>query len=245
MKKMIKKTLVIGTVALLSGMTVFAAVTEKEAVDIALSDAGITRDEASWLNSHRDRDDGRVYYDVEFRSDEGKWEYEIDSESGKIVGFDFEESRSRASFNGSLDRSDAERMALSDAGLTRDDVSRFRIETDRDDGRVVYEISFNTPEREYDYDIDTEDGVIISASWEKRGRVGGDRDAQLSQSDAEAIALEAIGGDAERLSVWEEWDDGRFWYEADAVIGDYSYEVDIAGTGEVVSVSRDYRGFWK
>ncbi len=244
MKSMIRKTIAVSVLALSAGIA-FAAVTENEAVEIALSDAGIARNEASWLNSHRDRDDGRLYYDVEFRSDEGKWEYEIDSESGRIVGFDFEESRTRVTLEDGIDRKEAESIALSDAGFDRNEVSRFRIETDRDDGRVVYEISFNVPGYEYEYDISASDGMIGKASWEKKGRIAGDRNAQLTQAEAERIAREALEGNAERLSVWEDWDDGRYWYEAEAMIGDYKYEVDIAGTGEVVSVSREYRGFWR
>ena len=242
MNTRIRKAIMVLAVALAAGAA-FAAVSEDEALRIALDDAGISREEASWLNSHRDRDDGRIYYDVEFRSDEGKWEYEIDSESGSIVGFEFEESRSRGSVGSGIERGEAERIALSDAGLDRDDVSGFRIESDRDDGRIKYEIEFRTSEREYDYDIAAEDGMILKASWERRGRIGGDRDARLSEDEATAIARKAFGPDAERLSVWEEWDDGRFWYEAEAQIGSYRYEADITGEGEVVSVSRDYRGF--
>ncbi len=244
MKKMVRRITLVSALLVSAGMA-FAAVTEEDAVNIALSDAGLSREEASWLNSHRDRDDGRSYYDVEFRSDEGKWEYEIDGESGKIIGFDFEEIRGRAASSDSIDRAEAERIALSDAGLSREDVSRFRNETDRDDGRVVYEISFVTADNEYDYDINAADGAIISASWEKRGRVGGDREARLSESEAEAIASGALGDNAERLSVWEDWDDGRYWYEAEAMVGDYRYEIDIAGNGDVVSVSRELRSFWR
>ena len=156
---------------------------------------------------------------------------------------EFEESRSRGSVGSGIERGEAERIALSDAGLDRDDVSGFRIESDRDDGRIKYEIEFRTSEREYDYDIAAEDGMILKASWERRGRIGGDRDARLSEDEATAIARKAFGPEAERLSVWEEWDDGRFWYEAEAQIGSYRYEADITGEGEVVSVSRDYRGF--
>ena len=244
MRPMIKRTIIAAAIALSAGMA-FAAVTEDEAVAIALSDAGVQREDTSWLNSHRDRDDGRIYYDVEFRSDDGKWEYEIDAESGRIVGFDFEESRNRAPASVGVDRAGAERIALSDAGFDRDEVSRFRMESDRDDGIAIYEISFVADNIEYDYDINADDGTIIKASWEKKGRISGDREARLTESEAEAIAYDVLGEEAERLSVWEDWDDGRYWYEAEAMVGDYRYEADITGSGEVVSVSRELRAFWR
>lgn len=241
--KTMKKIMVLSVLALSMGMA-FAAVTENEAIDIALRDAGIGREDAEWLNANRDRDDGRTYYDIEFRSNAGKWEYEIDSETGNIVGFDFEESRNSVSFSDGVDRAEAESIALSDAGFNRNDVSRFRIETDRDDGRMVYEISFNTADAEYEYEINEADGTILKASWEMIGRVSGDRNARLDQKTAKEIAVKALGGKADNISVWEDRDDGRYWYEANAMIGDYRYEVDIAGNGDVVSISRSYRGFW-
>lgn len=248
MNRMIKRTAIVSVLALSAGMA-FSAVTEKEAVDIALRDAGVAREETTWLNSHRDSDDGRVYYDVEFRSAEGRWDYEIESESGRITGFDFEESRQQpqrrdgrdasSQVTAEIGRPDAERIALSDAGYERDDVSRFRIEMDHDDGIGLYEISFNADGYEYEYDVRINDGTILKSSWEKSGRIGGDRSARLSQTDAEAIARGALPDGAGNLNVWEDRDDGRYWYEASAVIGDYRYDADIAGTGEVVSVSRE------
>ena len=238
-----KKAIAIIMVLALSLSVLVASVTEDEAVSIALSDAGIAREDAEWLRSHRDRDDGRLYYDVEFRSADGKWEYEIDSESGRIVGFEFDEEKARAIPSGGIDRAEAERVALSDAGLDRGDVSAFRMESDREHGMLIYEVSFRTSDSEYEYDISSEDGTVLKASWEKRGRVRGDRDSRLSNDEAESIALEAIGGDADRISVWEERDDGRYWYEATAEIDGYRFEVDIAGTGEVVSIERSLRGF--
>ena len=250
MNRMIKRMAIVSALALSAGMA-FSAVTEHEAVDIALRDAGVAREETTWLNSHRDSDDGRTYYDIEFRSAEGKWDYEIESESGRITGFDFEESRHPVPQSqqggqkpvppapAEIGRPDAERIALSDAGFERKDVSRFRIEMDHDDGIRLYEISFSADGYEYEYDVSIDDGTILKASWEKKGRIGGDRSARLSQADAEAIAMGVLPEGAEHLYVREDRDDGRFWYEADAASGDYRYDVDIAGTGEVVSVSRE------
>ncbi len=56
--------------------------------------------------------------------------------------------------------------ALGHAGLSASQVSRFRIEFDRDDGRSVYEIEFNNGRTEYEYEIDASIGVILEYSSE-------------------------------------------------------------------------------
>ena len=267
--KSIKRIIAITAIALAAG-TAFAAITEKEAVDIALKSAGVSHEEVIRLASHHDWDDRRPCFDVEFSTDEGRWEYEIDSESGRILEYGFKahdpihhhgtrpqapaavhtpnpapepKVSPAATAVRHIDRTKAEEIALSDVSLTRNDVSRLRTEPDREDGRRVYEVKFNTPESEYEYMIGEDDGSIIKASWERRGRIGGDRDARLTQEEAIEIASKAFGPGAERLRVWEDRDDGRFFYEAEALVNGCWMEADIAGTGEIVKLERDYRGY--
>ena len=52
-------------------------------------------------------------------------------------------------------------LALADAGLTADTVSRVKIEKDRDDGVWVYEIEFEKGRTEYEYEVRISDGKII------------------------------------------------------------------------------------
>ncbi len=52
-------------------------------------------------------------------------------------------------------------VALADAGLAADAVSRVKIEKDRDDGVWVYEIEFEKGRTEYEYEIRVSDGKII------------------------------------------------------------------------------------
>lgn len=57
-------------------------------------------------------------------------------------------------------------IALKDAGLTKEDAERFRIERDRDNGHFEYEIEFVNNEKEYDYTIDAATGDILEKSVE-------------------------------------------------------------------------------
>ena len=140
---------------------------------------------------------------------------------------------------GSIRRADAEAIAIADAGIKDSSVACWT-ELDRDDGRIVYEVSFAAEGGEYDYKISA-DGAILKASWEKLGWISGDRDARLTEAEAKAIVLSAIGENAENISVWEDWDDGCYWYEARANIGGTVYSVEIAGNGEVTEVSKSIK----
>ena len=52
-------------------------------------------------------------------------------------------------------------IALADAGLTADVISRLKIEKDRDDGVWIYEIEFDHGYTEYEYEIRVSDGKIL------------------------------------------------------------------------------------
>lgn len=68
-----------------------ATISEEEAKDIALSNAGVGADQATFIRSHVDIDDGKRIYDVEFYTADGKeYDYEIDPDSGNILDFDFD-----------------------------------------------------------------------------------------------------------------------------------------------------------
>lgn len=61
---------------------------------------------------------------------------------------------------------EAKAVALAQAGLTADEVIFDRVELDRDDGVVHYEVEFTADLTEYDFDIAAADGTILSWSVE-------------------------------------------------------------------------------
>lgn len=62
---------------------------------------------------------------------------------------------------------DAKEAALKHAGLDAAQVSDVDIDLDRDNGKLIYEVDFNSGNTEYDYDIDAETGEVISADKSK------------------------------------------------------------------------------
>ena len=58
-------------------------ITAEKAKEIALKHAGLSK--AAWVKVEKDRDDGRIKYEIEFRDGRMEYEYEIDVETGKIL----------------------------------------------------------------------------------------------------------------------------------------------------------------
>lgn len=62
---------------------------------------------------------------------------------------------------------DAKDAALRHAGLDETQVRDVDIDLDRDNGKLIYEVDFNSGDTEYDYDINAETGEVISADKSK------------------------------------------------------------------------------
>lgn len=62
-----------------------ATISAEEARDIALKDAGVTKDNIHELESELDRELGILVYDIEFKSGDKEYSYEINAESGAII----------------------------------------------------------------------------------------------------------------------------------------------------------------
>lgn len=63
-------------------------ITPDEAKAIALSEAGFKEEEVRLLKVQRERDDGRLVYEVSFYAGKTEYEYTIDAVSGDIVEYD-------------------------------------------------------------------------------------------------------------------------------------------------------------
>lgn len=89
----------------------------------------------------------------------------------------------------------AKEIALEDAGVAESDISRFQSSKERDDGRTTYEIQFNSGDTEYDYEINAENGDILSYDTETAGNgrsqiqsgtdTAGNTDTAQSQDDTQ------------------------------------------------------------
>lgn len=62
----------------------------EEAKTIALSHAGVTESEVTFLRIEQDQDNGRIEYSVDFTADNKEYDYEIDGYTGQILDYDIE-----------------------------------------------------------------------------------------------------------------------------------------------------------
>ena len=142
------------------------AITEDQAREIALANAGLTAEEVTFLKTKLDRDDGRLVYDVEFyTADYTEYDYEIDAADGTVLSSDFDAEGYTAPADSAtaITADQAKEIALAEVpGATVDDIYEF--ELDRDDGRLEYEGAIWYDGTEYEFTIDGYSGAI--RSWE-------------------------------------------------------------------------------
>ena len=146
------------------GQAAATAVTEEQAREAALSHAGLTADQVTFVRSELDRDDGRLMYDVEFyTSDYKEYDYEIDAATGEILSYDYDAEgysyQPNATPGTAITAEQARGIALAEVpGAAESDIYEF--ETDRDDGRLEYEGKIIYNNTEYEFTIDGYSGAI-------------------------------------------------------------------------------------
>ena len=145
-----------------------------KAKEIALSHAGLSAEQVTFVQANMDFDDGIQKYDIKFYCNGQEYDYEINSSNGQIIQFDYDmeynyipnnnttnyQSNVNTTANISVER--AKEIALSHAGLASNQVTFQRIELDFDNGIQKYEIEFYYNYREYSYEIDANTGNILS-----------------------------------------------------------------------------------
>ena len=65
-------------------------ISKERAKEIAITYAGVTREQISGLSCEHEIKDGVPAYDVEFSYRETRYEYKINAENGEIMSFDIE-----------------------------------------------------------------------------------------------------------------------------------------------------------
>ena len=141
-------------------------VSEETAKAKALTHAGLTASQVTFLRCKLDWDDCRQVYDVEFYTKDYKeYDYEIDARTGEILSYDYDAEASVPQQNGSssyIGEAKAKSIALSAAGFSSGQVSNIRCYLERDDGRWEYTVEFWQGTMEYEFEIDAYSGTILS-----------------------------------------------------------------------------------
>lgn len=156
-------------------------ITRDEALQIALEDAGLAKDQIHDLDMDLEKENGVLYFDVDFEVGNQDYDYEIDADSGQILRKEVppapaqetsssgssSSTASGSSTSGRIGKEKARDIALQHAGLSISQVRDLDVELDRDDGKVHYDVDFEADGYEYNYEIDAETGKILKSHKEK------------------------------------------------------------------------------
>ena len=136
-------------------------------------------------------------------------------------------------------------IALTDAGLTEEEVTFTKEKLDWDDGVAVYDIDFYTADREYEYEINAATGVIMDRSVELFRHPGGAGTASLiGEEKAKETAAAHAGFSVDEVfftKIKLEEEDGRLEYEIEFYKDRIEYEFTIdAAAGTVLEYESEY-----
>lgn len=140
-------------------------ITEQQAMNIAVADAGLSDSSMQYRLVKRKWDDGRAIYDVEFMSGNVEYEYEILAADGTILSceYDAKKAVSGTASGNVISMEDARSIAA--AKIPGIDASSIYIKYDYDDGKWIYEGKAYFNQTKYEFEIDAYNGQIIT--WEQ------------------------------------------------------------------------------
>ena len=139
-----------------------ADIGEAKAKSVALSHAGISESDTSYIYAKKDWDDGRWVYDVEFWTDGKEYDYEILASDGTILSYDYDAeyqwSGSSSTSGDTISTEKVKSIVTDRAGVS----GTFReLKLERDDGRTVYEGEMRSGRTDYEFTIDAYTGAVL------------------------------------------------------------------------------------
>lgn len=173
---------------------------------------------------------------------------------------------------GAVTQTQATEIALDHAGVTQEDLLSLSVKLEQEGGRQVFDIQFTTDDREYQYDVTSNNGEIINYSYQPTGQTSQEEpQAEASQSqesqgtssqasqqessqsqgitqeEAQAIALNHAGVTLEEATIYKvkaDVENGRSVYDVEFAVGATEYDYEIAqDTGEILSYDADVEGW--
>lgn len=144
-------------------------ITEQQAKETALADAGYTEDDVTGIRVKQDRDDGREIYEVDFYVQAEEYDYDIDAVTGQILSrdYDIDDDFNNTAPSGVdvISQEEAVNTVLARVeGASADDV---RIKLEQDDGRWKYEGEIFYNQMEYEFELNAQTGEILEWSEER------------------------------------------------------------------------------
>ena len=220
-------------------------ITADEAEQAALSHAGISASDVSFITCELDFDDGIMVYEVEFISGSTEYDYDINALDKSVLKFSTERADnynqsgqgSSSGNSASVTEAEAQQAAFSHAGVSGATV--IKAEYDREDNK--YEIEFIAGSYKYEYEISAADGRVLKSEKEAvKSSVSSSGTAySVSADDAKQTALSHAGvTNPNELEIDYDRDENK--YEIEFKSGGYEYSYDInAATGEILKSEKE------
>lgn len=213
------------------------AITLEKAKTTALAHAGVAEENATFTKTKLDG--GK--YEIEFVSGNIEYEYDIDSQTGKIISYETENKATgqktaiTPSVSNVISAEKAVEIAMTYAGVGVSGATA--VKTELDDGK--YEVEFVAAGTEYEAEIDAVSGKILSFKSETKGTQTGGTVSQKTLAEAKNIALSHAKLSAANVKFTKaKLDDGE--YEIEFVTADATYKYEInALTGKVEEFEKE------
>lgn len=198
------------------------------------------------------KDDGRAEYQVKFFCNGYEFEYEIDAYTGLVLDWEAKID-GKATIGGGqislgyaalyISEDEAKQAALDHAGVQESQVTKMKVELDKEDGHAVYDVEFTANGAEYEYEIDAGDGAVWKYELERKGGTFDPASGDIGESGAKTAAFQHAGvseSQVSKLKVKRDWDDGRLEYEVEFKAAGMEYEYTIDGsTGAILEHEMD------
>ena len=231
------------------------------AIDIALKDADVPREEAVFFGTPSlDEEKDGAHYDIKFEYNGFEYDYEIAVNDGAVLKAEKDkdetavvsssspkETVSASKNNGYISIEDAKQKALENAGAAAQDAVFKKAYYDADDLVAHYDIKFVFGGYEYEYEIKASDGSILEKEVDREKGIEkstAENAAYISENEAKSIAFSHASVDAANVKfskVELDRDDMIVHYDVEFVEGKYEYEYEInAETGKVIAFDKDF-----
>jgi uncharacterized membrane protein YkoI len=162
------KHLNLGGVSVSGSASSAAHITAQQALNVATHHADLNPSDISHYIVELEEEDGEIVYEIEFVTASHEYQYLINAKNSQIAKVEIDEEEAEDDEDNApankISRGQALQTALSHAGFNQSNISSLEIEFDFDDPLYIYEISFETPSSEYEYEINCLTGAIISYS---------------------------------------------------------------------------------
>lgn len=158
-------------------------ISREQAIQIALQDAGLTQEVVTDREAELDREREGLFWEVSFETREKEYDYEIHAYDGTVAKVETEKEGHRPEATPTqpatkpaetqpvmeltVTKEQAVEIALQAAGLTQETVADLEAELEKERNGLFWEVSFETREKEYSYEINANDGKIVKAEAER------------------------------------------------------------------------------